>query len=91
MRADRLKAYAEKKSKKAGPIAKSSVLLDCKPWDDETDLKIMEQHIRKISMDGLTWGAGESNLLPLFYKASCNLKYVMVVFLKYSLANFAWS
>lgn len=59
VREERLAAYAEKKSKKAGPIAKSSVLLDCKPWDDETDLKVMEKHIRQISMDGLTWGAGE--------------------------------
>merc|ERR1712215_355271 len=33
VREERLKAYADKKSKKPGPIAKSSVLLDCKPWD----------------------------------------------------------
>merc|ERR1712179_231493 len=42
VREERLAAYAEKKSKKPGPIAKSSVLLDCKPWDDETDMKAME-------------------------------------------------
>merc|ERR1711962_1339605 len=36
VREERLAAYAAKKSKKPGPIAKSSVLLDCKPWDDET-------------------------------------------------------
>lgn len=59
VREQRLKEYAEKKSKKPGPIAKSSVLLDCKPWDDETDMGVMEKEIRKIHMDGLTWGAGE--------------------------------
>lgn len=59
LREQRLKEYAEKKSKKPGPIAKSSVLLDCKPWDDETDMGVMESEIRKIQMDGLTWGAGK--------------------------------
>merc|ERR1712020_7699 len=34
---ERLKAYHEKKSKKPQVIAKPSVLLDVKPWDDETD------------------------------------------------------
>jgi len=65
IREERLKAYAEKKSKKAGPIAKSSVLIDVKPWDDETDLKEMEAQIRKISMDGLLWGAAGTK--PLAY------------------------
>merc|ERR1719481_2527625 len=32
---ERLKAYHEKKSKKPQVIAKTSVLLDVKPWDDE--------------------------------------------------------
>ena len=35
---ERLKAYHEKKSKKPALIAKTSVLLDIKPWDDETDM-----------------------------------------------------
>merc|ERR1719326_1384554 len=38
---ERLKAYHEKKSKKAAVIAKTSVLLDVKPWDDETDMDKM--------------------------------------------------
>jgi len=63
IREERLKAYAEKKSKKAGPIAKSSILIDCKPWDDETDLKQMEAEIKKITMDGLVWGAAKSQLM----------------------------
>merc|ERR1711864_41132 len=33
---ERLKAYNEKKAKKPKIIAKTSVLLDVKPWDDET-------------------------------------------------------
>merc|ERR1712045_846536 len=37
IREERLAAYAEKKSKKPALIAKTSVLLDVKPWDDETD------------------------------------------------------
>jgi len=65
VREERLAAYAEKKSKKPGPIAKSSVLLDCKPWDDETDMKAMENEIRKIEMDGLNWGAAK--LQPVGY------------------------
>jgi len=62
---ERLKAYAEKKSKKPGVIAKSSVMLDVKPWDDETDLKEMESLVRGIQMDGLNWGA--SKLVPVGY------------------------
>lgn len=65
VREERLAAYAAKKSKKPGPIAKSSVLLDCKPWDDETDMAAMEAEIRKISMDGLNWGAAK--LQPVGY------------------------
>ena len=42
VREQRLKEYAEKKSKNPGTIAKSSVLLDCKPWDAETDMAHME-------------------------------------------------
>ena len=38
-------------------IAKSSVVLDIKPWDDETDLAEMEKNVRTIKMDGLLWGA----------------------------------
>jgi len=65
IREERLAAYAEKKSKKAGPIAKSSVLLDVKPWDDETDLKKMEANVRAIEMEGLVWGAAKT--VPLAF------------------------
>ncbi|CAJ0951909.1 unnamed protein product, partial [Mesorhabditis belari] len=56
---ERLKAYNEKKSKKPGPIAKSSIILDVKPWDDETDLGEMEKLVRSVEKDGLVWGGGK--------------------------------
>lgn len=40
-------------------IAKSNIILDVKPWDDETDMAKMEEEVRKITTDGLLWGAGE--------------------------------
>lgn len=64
-RDQRLKEYAEKKAKKPGPIAKSSVVLEIKPWDDETDLGQMEKQVRSIEMDGLVWGA--SKFVPIAY------------------------
>ena len=42
------------------PGGKSSVLLDVKPWDDETDMAKLEQSVRAIHMDGLLWGACEA-------------------------------
>lgn len=57
IREERLKAYAEKKSKKPTVIAKSSIVIDVKPWDDETDMNKMEKVVRSIEIDGLMWGA----------------------------------
>jgi len=65
VREERLAAYAAKKSKKPALIAKSSLVLDVKPWDDETDLKVMETEIRKITSDGLLWGA--SKFVPVAF------------------------
>merc|ERR1712226_913948 len=45
---ERVEAYHEKKSKKTALIAKSSLLLDVKPWDDETDMAKMEELVRTI-------------------------------------------
>ncbi|XP_029829406.2 elongation factor 1-beta isoform X2 [Ixodes scapularis] len=64
-REERLKAYHEKKSKKPQVVAKSSIVLDIKPWDDETNMKSMEVEVRKIAMEGLIWGV--SKLVPLAY------------------------
>uniref|UniRef100_A0A8D0GIX3 Elongation factor 1-delta n=1 Tax=Sphenodon punctatus TaxID=8508 RepID=A0A8D0GIX3_SPHPU len=65
VREERLRQYAEKKSKKPGLIAKSSILLDVKPWDDETDMAKMEECVRSVQMDGLVWGAAK--LVPVGY------------------------
>merc|ERR1711913_29703 len=62
---ERLKAYAEKKAKKPALIAKTSVLLDVKPWDDETDMEALKEACKSIEMDGLLWGA--SKLVPVGY------------------------
>lgn len=61
----RLAEYAAKKSKKPALVAKSSILLDVKPWDDETDMSKLEECVRSVSMDGLLWG--QSKLVPVGY------------------------
>merc|ERR1712178_347062 len=65
IREKRLAAYAAKKANKKAVIAKSSLLLDVKPWDDETDMAEMERLVKTIEADGLLWGA--SKLVPLAY------------------------
>ena len=35
-------------------------MLDVKPWDDETDMKQLETHVRSVTCEGLLWGACES-------------------------------
>lgn len=54
-----------KEAKKGKVIAKSNIILDIKPWDDETDLEAMEKSIRSITMDGLLWGTGK--FVPVGY------------------------
>uniref|UniRef100_A0A8C6RS12 Elongation factor 1-delta n=2 Tax=Nannospalax galili TaxID=1026970 RepID=A0A8C6RS12_NANGA len=65
LREERLRQYAEKKAKKPLLVAKSSILLDVKPWDDETDMAQLEACVRSIQLDGLVWGA--SKLVPVGY------------------------
>merc|ERR1712214_227202 len=55
----------EEKSKKPALIAKTSVLLDVKPWDDETDMDAMLAAVKTIEMEGLVWGANK--LVPVGY------------------------
>merc|ERR1719470_684364 len=62
---ERLKAYHEKKAKKPKVIAKTSVLFDVKPWDDETDMDAMLTQVKTIEKEGLVWGA--SKLVPVGY------------------------
>ncbi|KAF9603019.1 hypothetical protein IFM89_033646 [Coptis chinensis] len=59
------RAAAVKASGKKKESGKSSVLLDVKPWDDETDMKKLEGAVRSVEMEGLTWGA--SKLAPVGY------------------------
>ncbi|KAK7159796.1 hypothetical protein R3I94_005972 [Phoxinus phoxinus] len=65
IKAERVKEYSQRKAKKPVLIAKSSILLDVKPWDDETDMSKLEGCVRSIQMDGLLWGA--SKLVPVGY------------------------
>merc|ERR1712227_629260 len=52
VKAERVAAYnakkAEKEAKKGKLIAKSNIILDIKPWDDETDMAGMEELVREI-------------------------------------------
>jgi elongation factor 1-beta len=63
VREERLAAYNAKKAAKPKPVAKSIVTLDVKPWDDETDMKALEESVRSIEKDGLVWGG--SKLIPV--------------------------
>ena len=49
-------------------MAKSSVVLEIKPWDDETDLGELERAVRSVEMQGLLWG--KSELKPVVRFAS---------------------
>jgi elongation factor 1-beta len=65
VKAERLAAYEAKKSTKTAIIAKSNIVLDVKPWDDETDMNKLEECVRSVQCDGLLWGA--SKFVPLAY------------------------
>lgn len=41
------------------------VILDVKPWDDETDMEELKKCVLSIKMDGLVWGT--SKFLPIGY------------------------
>ena len=64
-KAAKVRAAAIKASGKKKESGKSSVLLDIKLWDDETDMKKLEEAVRSIKMEGLFWGA--SKLVPVGY------------------------
>jgi elongation factor 1-beta len=59
IRDERLAEYKKKKEGKTKPAAKSVVTMDVKPWDDETDMKALEDSVRGIEKDGLVWGASK--------------------------------
>lgn len=55
-------------------VAKSSILLDVKPWDDETDMAKLEECVRSIQADGLVWGSCEFGLC--FLKVASGIRIV---------------
>lgn len=65
LKAQRLAEYNARKAAKPKPAAKSMVILDVKPWDDETDMDALTKGVLAIAMDGLVWGANK--LVPVGY------------------------
>lgn len=53
------KQAAAKKKPTKKESGKSSVLMDVKPWDDETDMKKLEEAVRSVQIEGLFWGASK--------------------------------
>nr|KAF6369214.1 hypothetical protein mMyoMyo1_010596 [Myotis myotis] len=62
LREERLQQYTEKKAKKLALVAKSSILLDVEPWDEETGMAQLEACVHSVQLDGLTLGC--SKLVP---------------------------
>lgn len=56
---------AEKKKEKKVVIAKSSILMDIKAWDDTIDLNALAGKLKGIARDGLIWG--DSKLVPVAF------------------------
>jgi hypothetical protein len=50
-------------------IAKSNIILEVKPWDDETDMKELEKCVRNVQTDGLVWGVCKCThfVIGIFY------------------------
>ncbi|CEG63092.1 Putative Elongation factor 1-beta [Rhizopus microsporus] len=65
IKAQRLAEYNAKKAAKPKPIAKTTITLEIKPWDDETDMDAMTKGVKEIAMDGLLWGGHQ--LVPIGY------------------------
>ena len=40
-------------------LSPSFILLDMKPWDDETNMAKLEEWVRSIQADGLFWGSSK--------------------------------
>merc|ERR1719244_1487973 len=61
----RQKQRKPRKKEKKPVVGKSEVVLDVKPWDDETDMAELERLVRTIAMEGLVWGS--SKQVPVGY------------------------
>lgn len=57
--AAREEAAKKAKSEKPKVVGKSSIVMDVKPWDDETDMVKLEECVRSVQMEGLLWGASK--------------------------------
>ena len=62
---EKKKREQEIKKPKKTVIAKSTILIDIKPWDDTTDLDELAVLIKKVERDGLLWGA--QKLVPIAF------------------------
>jgi len=56
---------AAKRATKKGPVAKSTLILDVKPEDSETNLDELAEQIKSIEQEGLLWGNYEK--VPVAY------------------------
>ena len=56
---------AAKRATKKGPQAKSSLILDVKPEDSDTNMDDLVTQVKAIEMEGLTWGGHE--LIPVAF------------------------
>ncbi|CAO3587054.1 unnamed protein product [Absidia cylindrospora] len=56
IKAARVAEYNAKKVNKPKPLAKTTVTLEVKPWDDETDMEELTKGVRAITMDGSVVG-----------------------------------
>ncbi|KAG1139735.1 hypothetical protein G6F37_000923 [Rhizopus arrhizus] len=65
IKAQRVAEYNAKKANKPKTIAKTTITLEIKPWDDETDMEAMTKEVKEIAMDGLLWGGHQ--LVPIGY------------------------
>ena len=73
--ADKAAAEAKKKAKKE-VIAKSSILMDIKPWEAEQDLEELAKKLKAVEKDGLLWGAHK--LVPVAFGVK-KLQIIMVI------------
>ena len=65
LKQERIEAYNRKKASKPAIIARSSIILEVKPWGDDTDMKELERCVRSVEIDGLEWKG--SKLVPVGY------------------------
>merc|ERR1711911_406161 len=73
---ERIAAYSARKSKKPVLIAKSNIILDIKPWDDETDMKELRTKCVKLK---LRVYSGELPNLYLWLMASRNSRFPLLL------------